>query len=241
VYVQPNWWADFFDGLAVDLWLKAVPPEHSREEAARVERLLGLPSGAAVLDVPCGAGRLGLELAARDYRVTGVDGSPHMLAHARTADTSGRVTWEQRDMRDLPWPNRFDGAFCFGNSFGYLGDDGDERFLNAVAAALKPGGRFVLETPMVIESLLPNLQDRPWFKAGDMYLLVSNEYDASRSRLDIEYTFVSGGRIEVRHGSHRAYAYRELIALMERAGFNVTPDAAWTRKSHVVTLIGTRQ
>ena len=123
-------------------------------------------------------------------------------------------------MRDLPWPGRFDAAFCTGNSFGYLDDEGNVAFLRAVAAALKPGGRFVLETPMVLESLLPALKDRPWFKAGDVYLLIANEYDAVRGRLDIEYTFVSPGGIEVRRGTHRAYAYRELVALMERAGFS---------------------
>ena len=38
---------------------------------------------------------------------------------------------------------RFDGAFCVGNSFGYLDDEGNAAFLRAVRAALKPGGRFI--------------------------------------------------------------------------------------------------
>ena len=143
-------------------------------------------------------------------------------------------------MRDLPWPGRFDGAFCLGNSFGYLDEAGNAQFLRAVAAALKPGGRFVLETPMVIESLLSNLKDRPWFKAGPVHLLVENEYDASRSRLNTEYTFVSDGRVEVRRGSQQMYTYRQLIELMEAAGFAVPPDKAWTRASHTLTLVGTR-
>jgi len=191
--------------------------------------------------VPCGAGRLSLELAARGYRMTGVDLSPEFLSHARAADAERRVVWEQRDMRDLPWRARFDGAFCLGNSFGYLDDEGEAQFVRAVAAALKPGGRFVLETPMVIESLLPNLKDRPWFKAGDVYLLVANEYDPSRGRLDIEYTFVSDGRVEVRRGSHRAYTYRQLVELMETAGFAVAPAETWTRASQTLTLVGTRR
>lgn len=239
--IQSNWWEDFFHGVAVDLWVNAVPPEHSRREAASVARRLGLPAGSEVLDVPCGAGRLALELAALGYRMTGVDLSAESLNHARQADADGRVAWEQRDMRDLPWPARFDGAFCYGNSFGYLDDEGNAAFLRAVAAALKPGGRFVLETPMVIESLFTNLQDRPWFKAGDILLLVTNEYDALRGRLDIEYQFVSGGRIEVRRGSHRAYTYRQLVELMEAVGFDVTPDEAWNRHSHSLTLLGTRR
>lgn len=239
--VPSNWWESFFHGVAVDLWLQALSPEHSRHEAALVQRLLGLTPGAELLDVPCGAGRLSFALAAQGYRVTGVDLSAESLNHARAADVDRRVAWEQRDMRDLPWPARFDGAFCFGNSFGYFDDEGNAEFLRAVRVALKPGGRFVLETPMVVESLLLTLKERPWFKAGDIYLLVANEYDARRSRLDTEYTFVSNGRVETRRGTHRAYTYRQLVELMEAAGFAVAPDETWTRASPTLTLVGTRR
>jgi SAM-dependent methyltransferase len=239
VDVQSNWYETFFHGVAVDLWLNALPPEHTRREADQLEKLLGV-SGSELLDVPCGAGRLSLELASRGYRMTGVDLSPEFLGHARAADPEGRVVWEQRDMRDLPWRDRFDGAFCYGNSFGYLDDEGNTQFLRAVAAVLKRGGRFVLETPMVIESLLPGLKDRPWFKAGNVHLLVTNEYDAVRGRLDIEYTFITNGRVEVRRGSHQAYTYRQLVELMEAAGFKVSADAAWNRTTPSLTLVGTR-
>ena len=89
-------------------------------------------------------------------------------------------------MRDLPWSARFDGAFCLGNSFGYLDDEGNAAFLRAVAAALKPGARFVLETPMVLENLLGHLEDRPWWQVGDLHLLIANTYDHTTTRLDID-------------------------------------------------------
>jgi SAM-dependent methyltransferase len=247
VHVPSNWFESFFRGVAVDLWLQAVPPEHTREEASRLERRLELTPGAEVLDVPCGAGRLTLELAARGYTLTGVDLSAESLAHARAAGGGdvrphggGPVMWEHRDMRDLPWRGRFDAAFCTGNSFGYLDDEGDLAFLQAVAAALKPGGRFALETPMVIESLLPSLKDRPWFKAGDTYLLVANEYDAARGRLDIEYTFASPAGIEVRRGTHRAYTYRQLIELVQTAGFDVMVEPGWPANP-TLTVLGRRR
>src|SRR5436190_7258153 len=118
-----TWWEDFFEGLSVELWLEAVPAEHTEREAERIAASLALPEGAGILDVPCGGGRLSLALAARGYRVTGVDWSREFIAHAAAVPaaatvTAATVTWEQRDMRDLPWPERFDGAFCVGNSFG---------------------------------------------------------------------------------------------------------------------------
>ena len=51
---------------------------------------------------------------------------------------------------------------------------------------------------MVIENLLGHLQDRTWWKVGEIYLLVVNAYDHRTTRLDIEYTFVANGRVEVR-------------------------------------------
>jgi SAM-dependent methyltransferase len=203
--------------------------------------MLAVPSGAELLDVPCGGGRLSLALARRGYRLTGVDWSSEFLKHARSRDAAHAVTWEQRDMRDLPWRARFDGAFCVGNSFGYLDDEGNAAFLRAVARALKPGARFVLETPMVLENLLGHLQDRAWWKVGDVHLLVVNRYDHTRERLDIEYTFVSEGRFDVRCGSHRAYSYRELFELIQAAGFTVEPDQPWTRDAHSVSFIATRK
>ena len=163
-----NWWEHFFEGLSVKPWLQAVSPQYTDSEAETIARLLGAAPGAELLDVPCGGGRLSLALADRGYRPTGVDLSGEFLEHARSRDGADRVTWEHREMRDLPWPGRFDGAFCVGNSFGYLDDAGNAAFLCAVAAALKPGARFVLETPMVLENLLGHLQERPWWQVGEM-------------------------------------------------------------------------
>src|SRR5258708_13272478 len=97
--------------------------------------------------------------------------------------------------------------------------------------------RFVLEPPMVLESLLSHLKDRPWFTAGDIHLLVNNSYDPARGRLDIEYTFVSSGRLETRLSTHRAYTYRQLMELMNAAGLSVVSDSDWTRAKPMIRLV----
>jgi SAM-dependent methyltransferase len=234
-----DWWDGFFDGPAVELWLQAVSRDQTEQEAGRLETLLALAPGAEVLDVPCGGGRIALSLAARGFRTTGVDWSPEFLDHARATDGGRRVTWERRDMRDLPWRARFDGAVCVGNSFGYLDDGGNAQFLRSVRAALKTGGRFVLDTPMVLENVIAHVRERPWWQVGDFHLLAENRYDAVSGRLEIEYTFVNNGRVVKRRGSHRAYALRELIALLESAGFSVELAEPWTIGTHSVTLIAT--
>jgi hypothetical protein len=92
---------------------------------------------------------------------------------------------------------------------------------------------------MVLENLLGHLDERPWWKVGDTYLLVLNRYDQATSRLEIEYTFIADGQTHVRYGSHRAYSYRELVALITAAGFSVELAEPWTRKAHNLTVVGT--
>src|SRR5262245_41616080 len=132
-----DWWQHFFGGLWLDVQRRFRTPEQTRAEADFVEQMLGLTSGARVLDAPCGEGRIALELAARGHHVTGVDVTPILLEDAKraAAEHGLSVVWEQRDMRDLPWREQFDAAVCWWGSFGYFDDAGNAAFIRAVAGA----------------------------------------------------------------------------------------------------------
>jgi SAM-dependent methyltransferase len=221
VNVQSNWWSTFFSGPAVEMWLGAVSAEHTAAEAEYVVRQLALPAGAAVLDVPCGGGRIANALAERDLRVVGVDLSTEFLRHARAADTAGRVEWHERDMRDLPWPARFDGAVCLGNSFGYLDDEGNEAFAAALARAVKPGGRVLMDTGVIAEAVIPRFVERTWMQIKDITFLAARQYDHQQGRIESDYTFIKNGIADARSALHRIYPYREFVGLFERAGFSM--------------------
>jgi len=81
---------------------------------------LQLRPGSRVLDVPCGGGRHAVELTTRGRSVTAVDLSSDFLTAARglAAQRNVTVDFHEREMRDLPWTEEFDAAYCFGNSFG---------------------------------------------------------------------------------------------------------------------------
>src|SRR4029453_2060615 len=172
-----------------------------------------------VLDVCCGAGRLMLPLAERGCSMSGLDISEEFL-HA-----AGRVGAErglpldlrQGDMRSLPWVDRFDGVFCFGNSFGYLDDEGHAAFFQSVARALKPGGRFAFDYGQAAESILPRLVPHEEAHVGDFRFIEDNRYDPREGRVETRYTIVRGDRTETKLGSHRVYTANELIRMLDRA------------------------
>jgi SAM-dependent methyltransferase len=162
-------------------------------------------------------GRHAIELAGRGYRLTGVDQSEEFKAEARLA-VPDRIRWVCGDMRELPWTGEFGGAYCFGNSFGYLGAGGVRSFLAAVAGVLKPGGRFVVDTGMAAESILPGLLKTRWHRIGGMYMLSENEYHPAEGRLDIAYTFIREGMIETRPSSSYVFTAAELCRMHSEAG-----------------------
>lgn len=232
-----GWWTRFFSGVVFDLQRRFRTGDDTRAEADFLERhLVGrhpAPGGpgdarASLLDVPCGDGRLAVELAGRGHRLTGVDQSDEILDHARRnaaarlADRASGITWHRGDMRDLrgvPDHGELTGAFNCGNSFGYFGDGGDRSALAAVYGALAPGGRFVLESLLVAETVLPQMESRDWRVFGDAFVLMEPEYDPLRSELRTAYTFVTGDGVETRHAVYRIYTCRELCGLFDAVGF----------------------
>ena len=219
-----HWYETFFQGVALDFWRSAIPPEQSRLEAEFLAAELKLPPSGRVLDIPCGSGRHSLELAARGYKVTGVDVSREQIEEARrlSAEAGLQIDWRQGDMKDLALRETFDGAFCMGNSFGYVPPEETRRFIAGVSCALRPGGSFVMDTGMAAESALAKgLKDREWAPVGDILFLEENRYHLSESCIETVYTFVRGGERVVRTGLQWVYTLRELRALLAAEGLIV--------------------
>ncbi len=216
--VEPEWWESFFTGPLLS-FIRSEN-EKTRAEVDFVEKALQLTPQAKVLDVPCGKGPHSLELASRGYQVTGVDLTQAFLNDARRIATERQleITWEQRDMRDLPWQEEFDGAFCFGGSFGFFDEEGNSQFLRAVSRALKPRKRFAVDLH-VAETLLPGFRERDWNRMGDSLIIQERHYDCENSRIDAEFMLVHEGKVAKRPSSMRIYTYRELCQLLEGVGF----------------------
>ena len=124
-------------------------------------------------------------------------------------------------MRDLPWRGAFDAAFCFGNSYGYLDDSGNRSFLEAVARALRPGGRFALDYGQSAESVLPRFQARVEAEIGGFRFLEENRYDVLSGRVESRYVFSRGSRSEEKLASQRMHTVSEILRALSEAGLEV--------------------
>ncbi len=220
--LQKDWWKTFFSGPWLDAQKHPWPEGQTKRDADFLEKALKLAPEAKILDVPCGEGRLSIELAKRNYKVTGVDISFPLLVEGRSRAEEGKlnINWEHMDMRDLPWKEEFDAAFCFWGSFGYFDDEGNKEFLNAAGRVLKPGGRLIIDTHSV-DTLLPVFQKRYWRRMGDTLVLEDRKFEHVQSRVDVEWTLVKikESKVVTFNSSIRIYTYHELCKLLEDAGF----------------------
>jgi SAM-dependent methyltransferase len=222
---MPSRWQEvFFKDLAVEMWKRATPLEQTRLEVEYLEKTLRAQEKGHLLDICCGHGRHAIFLAGRGYHVTGVDSSEDALTEARKAG-AGNVTWELRDMLDLPWTAEFDGAYCFGNSLGYLDRDQAQRFFGAVSRALKPGAKLAIDTGMAAESILLLGPGQRWFRTGDILTMSERRFDIAAGRMDVDYTFLRGAEADTRPTSSYYFTVSELIRMHAQAGLKLVEAA----------------
>lgn len=215
-----DWYTSFYSGLFADLWRQAVSDDETDREIALLTEWLDARPGDRLLDVPCGHGRHAVRLAKAGYRITGIDLSDTLLATARENAGDLPVVLHKGDMRQIPTDAPFDGAYCMGNSLAMLDRSGLAVFFAALADALVPGGRLILDSALTAESLLPGLEERIWMPVGDVLMLVEQNYDAAEGRLDATYTVVRNGKQDSRVAIHWIVTAAELRALLDEAGFD---------------------
>ena len=118
------------------------------DEAAWLEERLG-PDCREVLEPGCGSGRMLEALARRGLHVTGIDSSPAMLALARARVAGLPAEAVEADMTGFDLGRTFDGAICPINTLMHLSREGVRAHLRAMAAALRPGARYLVQLGIV--------------------------------------------------------------------------------------------
>ena len=204
------------------------PIERTAAEVDGIVSLLHLQAGARVLDLACGHGRHAIPLAKRGFDVTGYDLSTVFLERAR-ADAGAQgatVRWLHGDMRELPFDGEFDAVINIFTAFGYFADpDDDATVLHGVRRALKPGGRFLLET-LHRDGLTARFRPRIAEKTSNgTIVLHETAWDLARNVIDDQVTVIRPDGTRAHYSTAvRVRSLHELIALIAQTGLDV---AAW--------------
>ena len=218
---DPEWYRSFFSQDYLDVYGHLLSEESSQAEAEFVIRALDLKPGDRVLDLCCGPGRHAVPLARAGLRVTGLDMSEEYLELARAAarEAGVDVRFVQGDMRDIPFRGEFDAVVNMFTAFGYFDDDADDqRVMSRASAALKPGGKLLLD-----------LLNRDWVAAnyvrsesregpdGTIYQ-ERREFDPVAGRNHVEFTITSPDGEERKVSHHiRLYVATEISRMLDGA------------------------
>ncbi len=224
------WWERIFaDGSYLRLWSPHFTPERTEREVAGVLDLLQPTPGVAILDLACGQGRFAVPLAQRGYQVTGLDLSEQLLDVARgAADAAGvAAEWHRADMRDIPaeWAGRFDYIINIFTAFGYFEAEAEnQRVLDGVARALKPGGRFLIELGNR-DGVGGQFRERGWHETDGLLVCTEVSFDPIRGVSSTVWQWDEGGERQELRFSLRLYTPTELTAMLRAAGLE--PVAAY--------------
>ncbi len=131
--------------------------EWDRQLVDFIETACQLHSGGRILDLGCGGGDQAKVFARKGYEVVGMDIAPPLIEFAkRQFKKEGlKGKFVARDMRKIEYREEFDACLLLSGTFGFFGDDEDQKLLASIHRALKPGGK------AFIMFLFPKQQNKP--------------------------------------------------------------------------------
>ncbi len=207
--------SDWFGTLDDTLWLKS--DESGEDEARFIKRSLHLRKGQAVLDAPCGAGRIGFHLALAGCQVTGVDLRRDFINRARRRFRKAglRGSFVVQDLREIDFDNQFDGIFNWSGSFGYFPEEDNFGLLSRYARALRSGRRLLIDQPNREYILRQFIPERP-----TETVVFRNSWDSSKQRI-FSHWIIDGKNDPRNISSIRLYTPGQMNLLFEQADLKV--------------------
>jgi len=197
---------------------------------------LGLAPGDQLFDITCGPGLYAAEFAQRGIAVTGIDFGPASIAYARKLCTGLPCEFHQGDVREMDFAGReFDAAIYLYGQFTVLRPAEAQDVLQRVSAALRPGGRLLLE---ILNDDLFDKEDSNWWYTdqgglwGDFpYLHLGERAWDPEQHAAIERFHILNletGEMQVYGLSDQAYTVAQTTAMLNKAGFGtVAVHPAW--------------
>jgi SAM-dependent methyltransferase len=181
----------------------------------------------SILEIGCGTGAMTEILRDLGYRMTGVDASPGMLEMARKKlGDSVPLILSRVPAASQPDFGSHDAAICCFDTANYMVEDGQlSQAFHQIAAALRPGGLFIVDTntEFKLERLFGD------YRFGDdldeFAYVWRSRYDADTRRCQFLLSFfVAEGdlyRRTVERHVQRSFSEAEVAAAFADSGFAV--------------------
>jgi SAM-dependent methyltransferase len=201
-----------------DMFATSLPADALERELGAIETFAPPKSHPRALDIGCGVGRTCHGLAARGYRVTGIDVNAEALAVAQQRVPGARfLRLDQRRVAELAGP--FDLVLILWHSLGFGSRADDEATIDGIAHVMRPGGVFLLD--LFHPEWLANNQQAGHRDARGA--TIDRHLHSGRCVHRIAYPTGAVDHIEF-----NVYAPADIAARLEVAGFEVaTPIARW--------------
>lgn len=193
----------------------------SKKEADFILKLLELPIGSKILDLPCGTGRHSVLFAKQGYKVLGLDISRACLSIARKHAAHNNVSYKQGNMAKLEkFKGQFDAVTNLFTSFGYFKNDQENKqVLKGMVRCLKPGGKIVIQT-INRDFLLPQYKPAIWKEDGDIVSVQASKYDP-KTKYNESYISIIDRRRGLGTSKYhrvRLYSPNEITTLLKDCG-----------------------
>lgn len=247
---REEWWSSYFDEHYLLEYQPLFDLVNDRHQVARLMEVLALPSGARILDVPCGQGRHAHLLAEAGYDVQGLDYSKHLIDLAKQRGTGKTLGYVTGDMRKLParWSGRFDAVVNLFTSFGFFDDPADDaRTIREFARVLKPGGTFVFQGGSR-DGVMSKFLTRDWWKADDGTMIGhERSFEPLSGILTIDTSWEGPSGSGTRSHRIRLYTATRLAELCADAGLEVEAaydgfrDRPLSRRSGEMMIVARRR
>ena len=192
-----------------------------------IEKEIGLNKSLKILDIGCGSGRHSIELAKREYHVTGIDLSDSLLEKARqkATDLGLAVSFFKCDARQLSYHNEFDVAImlCEGAFPLMETDEMNFKILENARNALKDtGGKLIFTTLNGLFPLFHSVKDFLASQIDDGNASYDkNSFDLMTFRESDVTTIIDDSGIKKElECTARYYVPSEITWMLKNLGFN---------------------
>ena len=209
--------SSFFNGYYKDIWRGIFPIKTTIAEIDFIIEDCGLKPGSRVLDLMCGYGRHALELGRRGINVVAVDNLAEYVNEIGDTAKQEKLPVEAvlADVLELKLEQHFDAILCMGNSLQFFDAGEIHNLLSKISSHLKPGGRFYINTWMIMEIAVKQFQNRGWSRIDDLLFLTESEWLLQPSRIETKSIIINKeGDREEKIGIDYIYSLTELGSIL---------------------------